>query len=83
MVEATPWDIVQVALIGPWKVKTPSGVKTLRYFTAIDPVTSWQEICEITDKISQTVMDVFHNNWLCRYPRPIQVTFNNVRQSRN
>jgi hypothetical protein len=20
-------------------------------------------------------MDAFHNNWLCRYPRPIQVTF--------
>jgi hypothetical protein len=28
--EATPWKIVQVDLIGPWKVKTPSGVKTLR-----------------------------------------------------
>jgi hypothetical protein len=25
--EATPWKIVQVDLIGPWKVKTPSGVK--------------------------------------------------------
>jgi hypothetical protein len=24
--EATPWEIVQVDLIGPWKVKTPSGV---------------------------------------------------------
>jgi hypothetical protein len=22
-------------------------------------------------------MDAFHNNWLCRYPRPIQVTFDN------
>jgi transposase InsO family protein len=22
-------------------------------------------------------MDVFHNSWLCRYPRPIQVTFEN------
>jgi hypothetical protein len=25
--EATPWESVQVDLIGPWKVKTPSGVK--------------------------------------------------------
>jgi hypothetical protein len=33
--------------------------------------------CEITDKISQRVMDAFHNNWLCHYPRPIQVTFDN------
>jgi hypothetical protein len=30
MAEARPWEIVQVNLIGPWKVKTPSGVKTLR-----------------------------------------------------
>jgi hypothetical protein len=39
--EETPWEIVQVDLIGPWKVKNPSGVKTLRCFTAIDPATSW------------------------------------------
>jgi hypothetical protein len=77
MAEATPWEIVQVDFIGPWKVKTPSGVNNLRCFTAIDPATSWPEICEITDKISQTVMDAFHNNWLCRYPRLIQVTFDN------
>jgi IS30 family transposase len=66
-----------VDLVGPWKVKTPSSTKTLRCFTAIDPATSWPEIVEITDKQSQTVMDDFHNNWLCRYPRPIQVTFDN------
>jgi hypothetical protein len=41
MAEATPWEIVQVVLIGPWKVKTTSGVNTLRCFTAIDPATSW------------------------------------------
>jgi hypothetical protein len=37
--DATPWESVQVDLIGPWKVKIPSGVKTLRCFTAIDPAT--------------------------------------------
>jgi hypothetical protein len=78
MAEATPWEIVQVDLIGPWKVKTSrSGVQTLRCFTAINPATSSPEICEKTDKRSQTVMDSFHNNWLCCYPRPIQVTFDN------
>jgi hypothetical protein len=40
MAEATPWEIVQVDLIGPWKVKTPSGVNTLRCFTAIDQARS-------------------------------------------
>jgi hypothetical protein len=67
----------KVDVIGPCKVRTPSGVKTLRCFTAIDSTTSWPEICEITDKRSQTVMDALHSNWLCRYPRPIQVNFDN------
>jgi hypothetical protein len=69
--------VVQVYLVGPWKVKTPSGTKNLRCVTAIDPAASWPEIVEITDKRSQTVMDAFHNIWLCCYPRPIQVTFDN------
>jgi IS30 family transposase len=75
--EATTWEMVQVDLVRPWKVKTPSGVKTLRFFTTTDLAASWPYICGITDNISQTVMDAFHNNWLCRYPRPIQVTFDN------
>jgi hypothetical protein len=41
MAEATPLEFFQVDLIGPWKVKTPSGVNTLICFTAIDPATSW------------------------------------------
>jgi hypothetical protein len=77
MAEAAPWSIVQVELSGPWKDKTPSGVKNLRCFAAIDPATPWPKICEITDKRSQSVIDAFHNNWRCRYPRPIQVTFEN------
>jgi hypothetical protein len=35
--EAMPWEIAQVDLIEPWKVKTPSGVKNQRCFTAIYP----------------------------------------------
>jgi hypothetical protein len=35
MDEATPLEVLQVDLVGPWKVKTPSGVKTLRCFTAL------------------------------------------------
>jgi hypothetical protein len=47
--ESTPWQIVQVDLVGPWTVKTPSGINKLRSFTGIDPATSWFEICEISD----------------------------------
>jgi hypothetical protein len=31
--ERAPWEIVQVDLVGPWKVKTSSGVKTIGAFT--------------------------------------------------
>jgi hypothetical protein len=72
--EATPWEIVQVYLSGPWKVKNWC---THSSFKAIYPATSWPEICEITDKRSQTVMDAFHKYLLCHYPNPIQVTFDN------
>ena len=75
--EATPWQIVCIDLVGPWSVKTPSGIKKLSAFTAIDPATSWFEIVSIPDKNAATVMDVFHNCWLTRYPRPIKVTFDN------
>jgi hypothetical protein len=39
--ETKPWEIVELELVGPWKVKTPRGTKTLRCFTAIDPAASW------------------------------------------
>jgi hypothetical protein len=70
----TPWKKVCVDLVGPWSVKTPSGVKKLNAFTAIYPPTGWFEISGIPNTYAGTVMDTFHNNWLCRYPRPIQVT---------
>jgi hypothetical protein len=28
-------------------------------------------------------MYTFHNNWLCRYPRPMQVTFDNGSKLKN
>jgi hypothetical protein len=60
--ETKPWEVVQLDLVGPWKVKTPSGTTTLGCFKAIDSATSCPEIVEITDKRSQTFMDAFHNN---------------------
>jgi hypothetical protein len=59
-----PWDISRVDLVGPWSVKTPSGVKNLRAFTTIDIGTGWFEISDIPTKEARTVMDTFHYNWL-------------------
>ena len=54
--EIEPWQIVQVDLVGPWTVSTPSGKKQLLAFTAIDPATGWFEVVDIPDKSAGTVM---------------------------
>jgi len=80
--ETTPWKRVNVDLIGPYKVKSPKDPKgkepkQLRALTMIDPVTGWFEIKAIMKPDSATVMDAFHEAWLCRYPRPEQIGFDN------
>ena len=75
--EKEPWQTVQVDLVGAWKVKTPSGTKSLLALTAIDTATGWFEIVDINDKTAGTVMDAFHNQLLCHYPRPTKIIFDN------
>jgi hypothetical protein len=54
-----------VDVVGPWKVKTPSGTKTLRLFTATYPATSWPEIEEkLTNEVKQLWMMIFIEKYL-------------------
>ena len=80
--EVTPWNRVNVDLIGPYKIKSPNDPKgtkpkELRALTMIDPVTGWFEIKAILMPDAQMIMDAFHEAWLCRYPRPEQIVFDN------
>ena len=43
----------------------------------IDPVTGWFEIKAIMTPDSMTVMDAFYEVWLCHYPQPEQIGFDN------
>ena len=45
----------------------------------IDPVTSWIEIAPIPedDMSSDKISTLFYDYWLCRYPRPAIVTYDN------
>ena len=54
-------------------------VLTLTAMTFIDTVTGWFEIVEVppNDKSSARVSLLFNQTWLCRYPRPKQVRFDN------
>ena len=60
--------------------------------TMIDPATSWFEIVKIhtfeleevtigngeyVDKSSASIGQLFNNTWLCRYPHPRKVVFEN------
>jgi transposase InsO family protein len=71
-VEAVPWKTVAVDLIGPWTLQTRRGKVSLLCLTAIDICTRWIEIVRIFDKSSSTVATAFDNEWLCRYPRPME-----------
>jgi hypothetical protein len=75
--EADPWTQVHIDLVGPWPVQTPSGTKYLSALTCIDPATGWFKMIEVPDKTAESIMEAFHDIWLCRYPRPQMVRFDN------
>ena len=43
----------------------------------IDPATGWFEVKAITNPDSASTMDAFFSEWLCRYPRPNLVGYDN------
>ena len=45
--------------------------------TAIDEATTWPEIVRIKEKSSLNISRKFDRAWLCRYPRPTRITFDN------
>jgi hypothetical protein len=75
--EGLPWSRVNVDLIGPYIVHTPTTTHTLRALTMIDPVANWFEVTDIADKNASTVMEAFNNTWLTRYPQPQYIGYDN------
>ena len=71
----TPWNRVDVDLIGPLTVKTKNSTRQLRALTMIDPATGWFEIKDITNPTAKETMEAFDDTWLCRYPRPEYLGF--------
>ena len=62
--EELPWSCVNVDLIGPYVVHTPTATHTLCMLTMIDPVTGWFKVTDIADKNANTVIEAFNNTWL-------------------
>ena len=41
----------------------------------IDPVTGWSQITEYDDKIVISIANLVETTWLNKYPRPIEITY--------
>jgi transposase InsO family protein len=52
-------------------------VQQLQALTIIDKGTGWPEFVATQSKTSQQVAILFDGAWLCRYPRPDRVVFDN------
>ena len=70
-----PWNRVNVDLIGPYAVDTPTGRHELRAMTMIDPATGWFEIKEIAAPSSDCCQKALDTTWLSRHPRPQFIGF--------
>jgi hypothetical protein len=61
----------------PFTIRTPAKTQSLLVLTMIDPATGWFEIVKATNKSATSILDLFHNTWLARYPRPQFIVFDN------
>ena len=75
--EAIPWNRVNVDMIGPLTVRTPTKEYELLALTMIDPVTGWFEIKEAKDAKAATCSAIMDDVWFSRYPRPAEIGYDN------
>jgi hypothetical protein len=74
--EVNPWERVCIDTIGPYTIgdaKKPKTIATLTCLTMIDPATGWFEIAELPAATADVVANVFEQEWLTRYPYPMEV----------
>ena len=78
-----PFEIVRVDCCGPWAVevrcKNPPKTITKQVFavTLIDDATGWPEIEYLEEKSAFYLAKKVDSAWLCRYPQPNSVIFDN------
>lgn len=72
-----PWNRVNIDMVGPYTVKTPTKTYSLRALTMIDPATGWFEIKDVSSATADDCMKAFDDVWLARYPRPQYLGYDN------
>ena len=72
-VEATPWDVLCIDLIGPYEITNNNKKLTLWALTMIDPATGWFDMASIKTKTADVIANKLEHTWLTKYPRPTKV----------
>ena len=78
-----PWERVHVDCVGPWSVdvsihESRKVIKrTILALMMICEATLWPEIVLVQNTKSWHVAHMFDSTWLCQYPRPVIVVFDN------
>ena len=79
-----PFERVHVDLVGPWNITTeilgtPNRVKKIKLvaLTMICEASLWPDIAKLENATAWHVAKKFDSTWLCRYPRPSTVIFDN------
>jgi hypothetical protein len=79
-----PWEEVHVDFIGPWdarfnytNIPGKSTIQKIHALTIIDKATGWPEFIAIKNKTSLHIALLFDSEWLCSYPRPARVVYDN------
>ena len=76
-----PFVIVMLYMDGPWKMKIKWRSKIISeeilILTVMDEETLWIEIIQIQDHRDETSSKDFDLNWLCCYPLPTTVLYDN------
>jgi transposase InsO family protein len=72
---SVPFEEVAVDLVGPWSIDINGATLNIQALTIIDIASTLSEVVRIEDKSSNHILNLFENNWLARYPRPVRVIF--------
>ena len=76
-ISMVPWYTTAVDLIGPWRIKIQGQEYEFNALTIIDTDTHLVEAVRIANKTSRHVAMQYENNWLAKYPRPLQCIHDN------
>ena len=75
--EEIPWNKICVDLIGPYVIRRKGKKENLHLeaLIIINTVTGWFEVVQYDNKIAITIKNLVETMWLSRYPRPIEITY--------